>query len=47
MLKTKDGKKVHVLKEFKNDGVDLVAYKFYDKSKKQWVMELKPKHVLV
>lgn len=42
-MKTKDGRKLHILTEVTDDGQLLVAYKFYDKSKKVWVYELKPK----
>ncbi|HHQ6553274.1 TPA: hypothetical protein ACSTJZ_003168 [Serratia fonticola] len=40
---TKDGKKLHLLGEVKDGDQVLVAFKFYDKSKKVWVRDLKPK----
>lgn len=43
MIATKSGKKWHVLGEVKDKDIALVACKHYDKSKRVWVYELKPK----
>jgi hypothetical protein len=44
-LKTKEGKAVHVLSdELKSkSGIPLIAYQYYDYSKREWVYELKPR----
>jgi hypothetical protein len=43
MMTTKDGKKVHVLSELlSKDKKALIAYQYYDKSKREWFYELKP-----
>lgn len=46
MVATKEGKKLHLLGEVKDGNRMLVAVKYYDKSKKLWVHELKPKEEL-
>lgn len=46
MVTTKDGKKLHLLGEVKDGEKVLVAVKYYDKSKRLWVHELKPKEEL-
>lgn len=42
-MKTKDGRLLHILSEIKDGETVMVAYKYYDKRKKVWVRELKPK----
>lgn len=47
MVADKSGKKYHVLGEFNDAGKTLVAVKWYDKSARKWVHELKPKEELI
>lgn len=42
-MKTKDGRLLHILNEVKDGTTVLVAYKYFDKRKRIWVHELRPK----
>lgn len=43
MVTDKEGKKLHILGEVKDKSLVLVAVKYYDRSKRAWVFELRPK----
>ncbi|MDQ7104191.1 hypothetical protein REA38_11585 [Serratia sp. MF2] len=46
MVKTNDGKKLHLLGEVKDGVIELVAFKYYNRRLHEWVYELKPKSEL-